>query len=306
MRTVQEVREFLQRAAGSARAVHLLALLLLLGIPPAARGDDDNQKEARVRVVTTWDAGCSSEDRNDWDNMGEAWYDEISDDAHTPWGHGSAHWSRSGMQVNGNIVDSDFVDPDNETWGNDTNQADAADALWVGMHGGNNSTDHRWRGSVRVDEAGTGNCGTYQGHIELGDTDLEYLVLSSCHSMDYEDWWNEWNSSFDGLHQIDGFHGNMYISYTARWDYRQFVDDAFNVSMADSWVDNLYHRNYSGSSDQCPVARVVGTSQDDCRYRLDHERYNNFLSDPPGLGYSRAHRARYVIGCDPSGGDALP
>lgn len=294
------------RASTRARAAMRLAPMLFFCAAPSARADDATPKEARIRVVTTWNAGCSGSTVDEWDNMGEAWYDEITDDAIVPFGHGSAHYRRSGTQVNGNIVDSDFVDPDNQTWGNDDAVVDASDALWVGMHGGNDSDDHRWRGAVRVDESGSGNCGTYQGHIELGDTDLEFLTLSSCYSMDYEDWWSEWNSSFDGLHQIAGFHGIMYIGRDLRGNYREFADDAFRISIADSWVDNLYDRNISGSDDQCPVARVVGTSQDDCRDRLNNEQYDDLMSDPPGLGSTRSHRARYISGCDPAGKEVLP
>ncbi len=292
------------RIVPRARAVLLLAPILILGMVPAVRADDATPKEANIRVVTNWNAGCSGSARDRWDDMGDHWYDEITDDASTPWGHGSAHYARSGRQVNGNIVDSDFVDSENQAWGTDI--IDQSDALWVGMHGGNNSTDHRWRGSVRVDEAGDGNCGAYQGHMELGDDDLEFLVLSSCYSMDYEDWWSEWNSSFDGLHQINGFHGVMYISWIYDNNYREFADDAFRISIADSWVDNLYDHNASGSDDQCPVSRVCGTSQADCRDRLDNERYNDLKADSPGLGSSRSHRVRYIVGCDPCGKEALP
>jgi hypothetical protein len=284
----------------------LASLVLSVGQIPSARADDATPKEARIRVVTNWNAGCSGSSRSHWGDMGMAWYDEITDDAIRPFGHGSACYRRSGTQINGSIVDSDFVDPDNQTWGHDDIVADESDALWVGMHGGNDSGDHRWRGSVRVNESGDGNCGTYQGHIELGDDDMEFLVLSSCYSMDYEDWWDEWSSSFDGLHEINGFHGTMYISWIYDNNYREFADDAFRISIADSWIDNLYDRHASGSDDQCPVSRVVGTSQNDCRDRLNSERYDNLMADSPGLGEPRSHRTRYVVGCNPCGMEALP
>ena len=59
-------------------------------------------------------------------------------------------------------------------------------------------------------------------------------------------------------------------------------------------------------ADQCPVARVVGTSQNDCADRLDTERYNAVFADPPGIGEGRSHRARYIRGCTPGGKEALP
>jgi hypothetical protein len=290
-------------------ALPALALLgWILVLPAAAHAADDaNEREAAMYCVTRWNADCDADRRDDWDNMVYAWYHEISNGEAPPDGHGFAAWTAAGEKVNGTINDSEFVDPDNRAWGDDVDHADVVDALMVGMHGGNNSDDHRWYGVVRTDEPGTGNCFTYQGHIELGDGDLEFLHLSSCFSMDREDWWNEWNSSFDGLHQVDGFHGIMWISLDYTRDYRRFADDSYWISIADSWLDHLYDTHWLlGNRDQCPVARVVGDDEVDAGDRLDTERYNNVFADPPGLGQARSHLARYIRGCNPRGMGALP
>jgi hypothetical protein len=277
-------------------AVTLACGIALLSGSPAQAG------EAKMRSITTWDAGCTASTRGSWDNMADAWYDELT----YFWIIPGWAWTRSGRQVNGSIVDSDYTDCGNLTWGDDCNVTDNADALLATMHGYDNGSDHRWYGKVRVNESGDGNCNAYQGHIELGDVDLEFLVLSSCLSMDYEDWWPEWSSSFNGLHQIDGFHGLMWIYDWLPDYYGDFAFDAFFMGMGDAFLDNLYIPNISDNYDQCPVARNVGTNSDDSLNRMNLERYSVVFSDPPGIGTSRNHRARYIVQCDPKAKEALP
>ena len=294
-------------------AIPILIGALLLGgtLFPYGSGiaaDDASTKEVMVRVVTKWDApwyeNCSGSQRDWWDDMAQAWYNAITNANAAPNGHGAAAWTAIEFKHNGSIVDSDFVDTE-IWWGNDSNKIDKVDACMIALHGGNDLWNHRWYGRVRKDENGFGNCNAYQGDIELGDEDLEFLHLSSCYSMDEEDWWDEWNSTFDHLHQIDGFHGEMWIgaSYPAR--YKDFADDAFWMSIADSWIDNLYVNDASGTDDECPVARNVGSNANDSLTRMNNERYNNVLTDPPGNGSARNHRVRYVVGCDPKGKGAL-
>lgn len=294
------------RMARVALALLITAWMLGASADPCA-ADDANEKEAAVFGITTWDGDCDADQRDCWDDFITAWYDEISNGDALPDGHASDAWDFVGGNIDGFVVDSQFVDSESHAWGDDINNADAVDALMVGMHGGSDDGDHRWYGCVKFNEAGSGNCYTYQGHIELGDHDLEFLHLSSCHSMDREDWWNEWNSSFDGLHQIDGFHGNMWVDSDFTRAYRRFADDSFWISIAEAWLDNLYYTHWLlGNRDQCPVARVVGVDQADAIFRLDVERYNGVFIDPPGPDEFRRHRARYVGGCNPRGMGALP
>lgn len=272
-----------------------------------ARNARADHKEAVVRAISKWNAGCDGGQRDSWDDMARAWYDEITDDDGSPWGHGSKAWTRDGFYHNGDIVDSDFTDPDVVSWGRDylADRADECDVMMVALHGGN-ASDNRWTGRVRVNESGDGNCDTYQGHIVLGEagSDLEFLHLSSCFSMDQEDWWPNWSSTFKGVHQIDGFHGIMWISGWRCDDYEDFADDAFDVSIAEAWYDNLYDTDIGdGNWDQCPVARGAGTSQANLWSRMDNEEYDNVFSDPTNPTW---HGVIYIAGCDPKGKLALP
>ncbi len=253
-------------------------------------------KEARLYGVTTWDAGCPGDSLSWWDDMGLAWYNEVTDST----AHGNDAFNKDGQFINGNIVDSMFTDTAVVAWGNDHNEIDTADAAMIFMHGSENND--RWQGSVRVDEAGNGNCKTWQGDMRFGNTDLEFLHLSSCNSLDDNQWADRWWQSFSGLHQVDGFHGFMWIWSELVDNYRDFADDAFSTTIVDAWLDNVYYPDISGTDDQCPVAYAVGANSDDTWNRMGTERYNNILSDPTTVGY---WGAIYIENCDPANEDVI-
>lgn len=153
--------------------------------------------EAKLFAITKWDAGCPGGQRDWWDDMGDAWYNELT-----------SNWPlyiKDGRYINGNIADSWFTDADIVWWGNDQTYVDEADVCMICLHG--DDIDSRWHGSVRINESGPGDCRTSQADMVFGDLDLEFLHLSSCHSLEDNQWFFEWASSFDGLHQVDGFHG---------------------------------------------------------------------------------------------------
>jgi len=285
------------------RIMLLFVLILIIAIPVQAQ-----YREAKLFAITTWNAGCGGEPRSAWDDMGLAWYNEITSVGFNfggwfwgDWwwfGHGPDAYTRDGTYINGNIADSWFTDSDIVWWGNDHNYVDEADACMICLHGGDPSG--RWEGSVRVNEAGPGNCRTWQGDMAFGDLDLEFLHLSSCHSLDDNQWFFEWLSSFDGLHQVDGFHGEMWIGTSLINDYEDFANDAFDIDIASAWLDNMYHANISGSCDQCPVAYAVGNNCSNMWNRIGNERYNYVYSDPTTIGYVGCI---YISNCDPCGED---
>ncbi len=280
------------------------------GLPPPSG------REVLVRVVTQWNEPnpsyhCSGSKRTRWDDMVREWYKEMTRSSSPPKGHGLAAWIKDGFYQNGHIVDSNFVDKDVKAWGKDHqyDKADEPDVLMIALHGGNSdaSTGYRWVGVVRVDElgdSGQGNCGTFQGHMRFGNSDLEFLHLSSCKSLERPDWYPEWAESFAGLHQVDGFHGLMWISSWYKDEYRDFADDGFDVGIGYAWVENLYKYRKPGQN-MCPVAMTVGTGangQSSCWHRMAHERYNNVFSDPTNPTF---YGVLFIDGCNPKSGAPL-
>lgn len=292
----------------------LKCTLLVLTVSVAAVADLPpwHEREAAYRVVTRWNAGdCSGSRRRQWDNMVDAWYDAITT------GHGAENWQRSGFQVNGDIADSDFVDPDIVFWGRDwwRGHVDEVDVMMVGMHGSEYSDPKRWYGKVRVNEPGDGNCNAFQGHMDL-DFDAEFLHLSSCHSM-CDDNRALWRSSYHHVHSITGFHGIMYIGSNLVDEYDDFGDDAFEMAIATAWLDEHYKRRIAYRcasrflgictsyfhSQQCPVAQAAGTSPADARNHRGTEQYDDVLSHP----WDRTNFAStWISGCDPRRDPAQP
>ncbi len=288
-----------------------------IGNPPIG------EREALARVVTTWNSptGCGGSTRC-WDNQVGAWYAELTNPFPAPLGHGGSAWVQDGFYVDGNIVDSQFTDQGIVTWGRDHNNdnLDDVDVAMVGLHGGSASSNGSWVGSVRVDEAGTGNCGTWQGHMLFGNEDLDFLHIDSCNSMDQTDWLT-WSSSFAGIHSITAFHGVMFIYCSDSWAdrYRDFADDSFSIAIGNAWIDNLYRYRCVlvdpddgpptlQRQDQCPVIRSVGVGPDgeaDVIVRMQFERYNFEFGDPQPEDISY-HGLMWIGGCDPIAGNPLP
>jgi hypothetical protein len=278
-----------------------IAAAALLSATPA-RGE---HLEAKMYAISDWDTECPGSDRDMWDDMADNWYDEITD-------HGWYH--KAGRQVNGNMDRDIFCDPDTGLANcDDGSRLDAADAAIIALHGADSG--NHWRGSLRRNGgASVNDCNidgsesaVPGGELHAGDVDLEFLHLSSCFSMDddnlpftYFNFEDAVDSPVNGrrLHQLDGFHGIMYIGGCCDDQYEDFADDAFDVSIKEAWLDNMYVTGINGSSTQCPVAYAVGRDRNDCFDRIDHERYNNVRSDPGAIGYYCYY---YYDGCDPDG-----
>ena len=262
------------------------------------------QREAKIYAVTTWDAGCPGSKRSWWDNMADAWYDEITRVGFSilgqcALGHCGDAYKRDGRRVNGDVINSKFADASVVSWGNDASYLDDADAALVAWHGSESGDDYN--GSMRVNEAGSGNCTLARSEMRIGNTDLEFLHLSSCNSMDNNQW-GAWWKAFGGAHQVDGFHGFMWIGEGHVDDYEDFADDAFSENIADAWLDNMYITDVSGSFDQCPVAYGVGKNYADVVSRMNSEQYDKVWSSNPTVGH---WRATYFSGCNPQNAGAL-
>lgn len=281
-----------------------LVTLVSLGVISVMSTGPALAQEAKMYAVTVWDAGCGGATRNWWDNMADAWYNEITDDGWNffGWcisGHCGDAYSKDGRQVNGNIVNSQFADIDEVAWGNDTLHLDEGDAVMVAWHG--SESGNVYQGSMRVNEAGGGDCALRRDEMEIGDSDLEFLHLSSCQSMD-DNQWSSWWRAYGRAHQVDGFHGWMWIGSGRVNDYRDFADDAFSDTIANSWLDNMYVPNISGDDDQCPVAHAVGANSADMWNRIGTEQYDNVHSDPSSIGY---WGVTWITPCDPAAADEI-
>ena len=284
----------LTRSLGGIASLGLLTTIVSL-TPKTAEA----QLEARMYAITVWDAGCPGGTRDTWDDMVDAWYDEITDEGFSIFGwcisgHCEDAYSRDERSVNGSIANSWFADASVVSWGNDTPRLDDGDAVMIGTHGADSASV--WSGTMRVDETGPGDCTLRQDEMEIGDSDLEFLHLSSCNSMDANQW-SSWWRAFNRAHQVDGFHGFMWIGSGLISNYRNFASDAFDGAISNAWLDNHYVPDVSGTDDQCPVAYAVGANEADATNRLFNERYDNAFSDPTTIGW---WHVTYIIGCDPA------
>lgn len=287
------------------------AIVLLIAVSVLAGGLPPNsERETVCRTIETWPGTCSGNTRC-WADMTNRWYNQITNNAPLPFGLGFLAWVKDGNYVDTTIVDSDFVDSSLVNWGRDhwVDRPDDVDVTMIALHGGNASGNRRWFGRVRSDEAGDGNCNTWQASMEFGDVDAEFLHLSSCVSMDMEDWHPNWSESFDGVHQINGFHGVMYIfcngsDYPPR--YQNFAWDSFFMPISLAWLDNMYDVRSGAANDQCPISRGVGVGANgeaDCWNRMYSERYLNVRNDPANPTW---HGVMWVTPCTPASAPTLP
>lgn len=243
---------------------------------------------------TYWVDPCDGDSRSSWDDMAKAWYDEMHDEG----------WIRDARRTNQDLKKRHLCDVDTGAgyeYCTDTSAADDADALLVFTHG--TDIDGYWGGLLNTYDGN--NCFIALNEMYLGDTDTEFLHLSSCFSLDRDDIsrarrvFRDPNDAANGrLHQLTGFHGVMWIGEGWIGAYEDFADDAFEGSLAYAWVDNLYESDVKNGWDSCPVGMAVARTAGECLTRLTFERYNNIFSDPDA---TTKWCAVAVEGCDPKG-----
>lgn len=291
------------------RSWSVVAVLAALSSEVWAQGlPSSGEREATVKAISNFDpAACDFSDVPAADDWADAWMDEITNTSSIG-GHWTSAWSHDTYHLNGTIGESDFTDvPD---WGEDdlAGNIDEADAAFVITHGTHFTDDGCYALCVRADESGEPNCYVHQQDMFLGDTDLEFLVLFTCHSMCQANWWGAcgWGDQFDRLHQLLGFHGVTYISVSTAGRVRDFVDDSFYGPLASAWLDQMYDIPSGSNNDRCPVARGIGSSASDVKTRQSNEEYDKVYSDPPAHGTpGRSPRVLYVTPCNPIGEPSL-
>ncbi len=278
--------------------IQTLALSVSLGFSVA------HAREVGMYGTTDWTSTCSANDLSTWDNMAQDWYDTITS---------HSGYSKDGKWVDGSINNKVTCDPDSGSGCRDYNYMDEKDAVILFGHGADDG-DHWsmiWRnegpdGSCWVEHPGASD----QNYaMYAGDVDLEFLHLSSCNSMDDDNLPNAWRAMRDPadsggngrrLHQMNGFHGCMWIGSGYISDYGDFADDGFSSSISDAWLYNHYYEDsidWTKQLSQCPVSYAIGSSASDCLDRLNNERYNNVYSDPGTITH---YCYAYFAGCDPA------
>lgn len=300
MSTFTPMSRFPLKGAGTGAAM----LLSLWGLMAPSLALAAPNREAKMYVITTWTNTCTGGTRDYWDNMVDEWYDEMDE-------HG--YYYKDGSWTNGSQSPKHFCDPDITSGCADDNHVDDADAAMIGLHGADSS--NHWRGSMRAPDS-NGDCrldaaeGAGSDELFVGDQDLEYLHLSSCNSMDDDNLNFVWRSFQDvdsasngnRLHQLNGFHGVMWIGYWYVEDYDDFAADAHDGSIQAAWLDNMYDGCWGDCDEQCPVSYSVGTSIADAEQRLLTERYTSSTFDP---GAIKAWSYSFYEGCNPAGETAF-
>jgi hypothetical protein len=302
---------------GTRRLCALALPALVSGICLVAPAASANHLEAKYYSIDDFSAACGGADRC-WSSMLDDWYQEMDD-------HGWYH--RDGRSIDTffgtSMTATIFADPDQEAGGRDDESVDEGDAVMIGTHGAD--SNNRWRGTMRS-QGGDENCrleapNASDGELFVGDWDLEFLHMSSCNSLDDNQLGNAWrlfqdpaDSPGNGnrLHQLDGFHGVMWIYCNWGFRYQDFAEDGFVVSIKDAWLSNMNVLSNPTDPDgdgvnqsypQCPVAYSVGTSSfDQCVNRLQTERYNAVQGEPGQINYICAYAFE---GCTPWGEDAF-
>jgi hypothetical protein len=274
----------------------------------AAAQSAPSSTEREVLAITTneWDADCDGDYIPTFRLECKAWYNDMQKSS-----LGSDAWKGDGFYFGGDIVDSRFADPGEVSWGNDDDEGnlDEADAALIGLHGGHGGSGYYYA-KMRVDEVCSDddacNCASTHKHWLLGDKDLEFLHLNSCHSMCRSnfnmdsDGGAEWIAAIGEVHQIDGFHGICWMGVTGtRWG--SFAVDGFYSSIAESWIDHLY-RNGVFHPAQCPVVFGTGRSTSNVEERTRNERYDYVYPDQESTHFL----AIYKGDCDPESEGALP
>ncbi len=262
-------------------------------VPGSARS-----RSAGMVSVTNWDSNCCASCANvpERNNMITRWYNNIK---HSK--HGAQAYDDYNIYRIDSTISQDLLTDTPEPGHNDDEWIDGVNVAIVGMHGGEHPS-HFWRGQPRITGV-YGECSVEATEMKVGDLYNNSLVLSSCHSAckEYFPYWSNWDVQFNGTHQIDGFHGVMWIDEDLRDNYAMLSDDGFDMPVKLSFIDNLYKADdwyVDGVSvDQCPIPVSAGASSSQAEFHRDNYDYYSWDSDPTGsIFWARSG----IVGCDPN------
>lgn len=191
-------------------------------VPGSARS-----RSAGMVSVTNWDSNCCASCANvpEWNNMITRWYNNIKDSK-----HGAQAYDDYNIYRIDSTISKDLLTDSPVPGHNDDEWIDGVNVAIVGMHGGEIGMRF-WRGQPRIASSGGTGCPVDANEMKVGDLYNNSLVLSSCHSAckEYFPYWSNWDVQFNGTHQIDGFHGVMWIDEDLRDNYAMLSDDGFDM-----------------------------------------------------------------------------
>jgi hypothetical protein len=170
---------------------------------------------------------------------------------------------------NANFWPEDLVDC-SVSGGLDCYYGDNVTALYLHSHGGSTTEAFRITTGTthKIDNINTCRSYTYANSKQwwkLGDKNLRYLFMVSCHSLQLSDL-AHWDGVAKGIHMITGGSGLMYSNGTRGSTFAWLINfSLFRQTLKDAWFSV---RN----SDDVIVVMAYGSSRDDALNRRDHEK----------------------------------
>jgi len=189
----------------------IMILVIMFPISIVQAADDANNREVGVEWVQNY-GPCGIGNLGSTRADAESFYNAL----------GNRGWTKSFNWGDGNAWESDFEKEG--VGGSDISYADNVDFAYFSGHG---SRDSVWFGTPH-DGNGAIPCRVHTSEASWGETDLEWLVLSVCLTLQFDNWgvFDRWSPAFQGLHQILSYDT---ISYDA------VMGDTFVKHMTGYW-----------------------------------------------------------------------
>lgn len=239
---------------GSLRVIVAVLFLISIGLVVARQAI---AMEIGVEWINIFNGIYGATDTDYADDLADGFSDELAR---------SDYWSERFSYGNGSAWESDFRAQ--AYGGYDYYYADNVDFLFLVTHGFRQNNQHR---AVFTSERDSHLYSSRE--IVLGDWDLEWFAIYSCHSLDAEGfaWFYMWYRSFRGLHLILGYNGLTAAGWLYRGDGARFaqllrngdtVSRAWLRSQTESW-----HPDFTKK----PAAMAAGDTVDDVWYVMDND-----------------------------------
>jgi hypothetical protein len=154
--------------------------------------------------------------------------------------------------------------------GIDCSYGDNVTAIYLHSHGGSTTEAFRITTGTnhKIDNSNTCRSYTYFNNKQwwkLGDKNLRYLFLASCHSLELSDL-THWDGVGRGIHIITGGDGDLYSISSRGSTFALLMNfPFFKQSIKSSWFA-------ARDDDETVVVMAYGSSQDNAISRRDNEK----------------------------------